>query len=176
MSVFDKEKLYLIFEKLKKDKKAFLIILLGLSGMLLISLSELMPEKTDDIKKSSKNIVVDYNVHERQELERIIGLIEGAGKVSVMITYEGTSESIYASDISSQKNESNSSTDTEHIILDKGNIEDGLLLKEIYPKVTGVAVVCEGGGSAAVKNEITMMIKALYNLSSNSICVSEMNR
>ena len=91
-----------------------------------------------------------------------------------MITFEGTSESIYANNIYEQNDEGRVKTENEPLILDKGNIEDGLLLKEIYPRVTGVAVVCEGGSNPTVKNEVTLMLKALYGISSNSISISEM--
>ncbi len=168
------KKLFLLFEKLKKDKKTFAIVLLGVSGILLISFSELLPaeERTAD-KGYTQTAVTDSN--EKEELESIIGKIKGVGRVEVMINYEGTAENIYANNTSQQLKDSESKTQEEHIIIDKGSGEDGLLVKSIYPRVTGVAVVCEGGGSPTVKNDITQLLKALYNISSNSISISEMS-
>ncbi len=173
MSESSKEKLFLLFEKIKKDKKSLLIVAIGLLGMILVSVSELIPGS--EAATDEKTAVYSFeNNDEKSELEQIISEIKGVGKVSVMLTYEGTNENIYANNVSQQKKDTESRTEEEYIILDKGNTEEGLLVKSVYPRVTGVAVVCEGGGSASVKNEITQMLKALYNITSNNISISEM--
>lgn len=173
MSESSKEKIILLFEKIKKDKKSLFIVVIGLLGMILVSASELMPDS--EAVTDEKMAVYSYeNDEEKSELEQIISKIKGVGKVSVMLTYEGTTENIYANNVSEQKNEKENNREEEHIILDKGNTEEGLLVKSVYPRVTGVAVVCEGGGSASVKNEITQMLKALYNITSSNISISEM--
>ena len=169
-----KEKLFILFEKLKKDKKALIIIAIGFFGVMLIFFSEFIPQKKSGDIEDNRNTYFIYDAY-KDQLEEIIGKIRGAGEVRVMITYEGSSESVYAKDTSEQMKGEEQKTDSEHIILDKGNEEDGLLLKEIYPRVSGVAVVCEGGGDPTVKNEITLMLKALFGIGSNCISVSEMN-
>lgn len=171
---FDKKKIGQFFSKIKKDRKNFLIFILGLSGVLLIFCSEVFDgenittEKNDVIKNE---IYISY----KEELKRLIESVKGVGAVEVMLTYEGTTEHIYAKDISQKKETDENNIEEEHIILDKGNTEEGLLLKEKYPRVTGVAVVCEGGESSIVKSEITMLLKALFGLSSSCISISEMN-
>lgn len=173
MIEFKKEKLAPLYEKLKRDKKTLLIILISFLGIFLIFLSEFLP--SEDAKASEaaeqKNTVTD----EKEALERIIGKIEGVGRTEVMVAYEGSSEIVYASDKAEHSKDSEIKTEEEHIILDKGSAEEGLQLKEIYPKVIGIAVVCEGGGNPKVKNEITQMLKALFNINSNNISISEMN-
>ena len=166
------EKIAPIIEKLKKDKKVLLIILISFIGISMIVLSEFEPSEE---KYTYEDGTEHADIGGKAELEQIIGKIEGVGKVEVMVAYEGSSETVYASDKSEQSKASETKTEQEHIILDKGNTEDGLRLKEIYPKVIGVAVVCEGGGSPVVKNEITLLLKALYSLNSNNISISEMN-
>ena len=42
------------------------------------------------------------------------------------------------------------------------------------PKVLGVTVICEGGDSARVKQEISECITALFDIGSNRICVLKM--
>ncbi len=169
-----KEKLFLLFEKMRKDKKTFLIILIGFAGILLIFFSELTEKDVGDLStvRTEDSCMAEG---ECEKLEQIISKISGVGKVKVMITYEGTSESLYACDASEQIKGEERKKDEEYIILDKGNTEDGLLRKEIFPKVIGVAVVCQGGSKAVVRNEITQMLKALYNINSNNISISEMN-
>lgn len=166
--------IFKLYNKLKKDKKTFFIMLIGLSGILLILFSELI--SSEEAENTDSISAADYSsVALKDELEQTIGKIKGVGRTKVMITYDGTPESVYASDSSEHTRGDELKRDGKHIIIDKGNTEDGLLLKEIYPRVTGVAVVCEGGGNPTVKNEITLMLKALFNISSNSISISEMN-
>ncbi len=169
----NKEKIFLIFEKIRKDKKSLMIVSLGLIGMLLISLSELVPQKEIDKEEISPAYYSERSEH-TVRLEEIIGKIKGVGKVKVMLMYEGTAENVYANNISEQKTDKENRKEEEHIILDKGDTEDGLLIKSVYPRVTGVAVVCEGGESSSVKNEITNLLKALFSISSNNISISEM--
>ena len=168
------KKLFLLFEKLKKDKRTLIIVLLGIIGILLIFFSELLPEK-DNFSEEYYSQSTFNDSNEKQELENIIGKIKGVGRVEVMLNYDGTAENIYANNTSEQIKGTERKTDEEHIIIDKGSTEDGLLVRTVFPRVTGVAVVCEGGGSPTVKNNITQLIKALYNISSNSISISEMN-
>ncbi len=168
------KKLFLVFEKMKKDKKTLMIIFIGLAGILLICFSEFIPVNKDaELEAYTQNSLADGS--EREELEHIISSIKGVGRVEVMIKYEGTTENIYANNSSEQIKDNERKKEEDHIIIDKGSTEDGLLVKSVFPKVTGVAVVCEGGGSPTVKNDITQLLKALYNIGSNSISISEMN-
>jgi len=173
MSETDRKKLFLLFEKLKEDKKTLLVILMSFIGIFLIFLSEMLSHEDSEAANSYTQINFEHR-DEKEELKSIIEKIEGVGNAEVMITYEGSSETVYAYDKSEQSDDSDIKNEQEHIILDKGNTEEGLPVKEIYPRVTGVAVVCEGGGSPTVKNEITQMLKALYGISSNNISISEM--
>lgn len=162
-------------EKLKKDKKSLMIILIGIAGMLLIVLSEFTGEvPTDD--NTEKNPFIYNSIGDRSELETLISKIDGAGKASVIITYECSKENIYARNLSENKEEKGDKKTEEYIIVDEGDDETGLIVKEIYPKVAGVAIVCQGGDSPTVKNEITMLIKALYNISSNNISITKMQK
>ena len=173
MAEINNEKLVLLFDKFKQDKKMLFIILIAFIGILLIFCSEI--SDTDEGQTENKPVSDSYTERNRnEELEAIISKVKGVGKVHVMISYEGSSESIYAYNTSEQIKNEEIKKDEEHIILDRGSVEDGLLLKEIYPRVTGVAVVCEGGGNATVKNEISQMLKALYGIGSNCISISEM--
>ena len=159
-------------KQIKKDKKTAMIIILGVLGVLLMFASEFTDNNSvrDEEKiETSNRISVTAD-----ELERIISEVEGVGRVRVLINYEGSAENIYARNISEQEKESDKKTEQEHIIVDKGSAEDGLIVKEVFPRVTGIAVVCEGGGSSEIKNEITQMLKALFNINRNNISISEM--
>lgn len=166
-----KDKFLVIAERIKRDKKLLLTVVLGLTGILMIFASEISFSETETDSKVNEHSISKMS---SDELEEIIESINGAGKTKVIITYEGTSENVYARNYSSQSKENDEKRDEEHIILDTGSDEDGLLVKKIFPKVTGVAVVCRGGNNPIVKNEITQLLKALFDIGSNNISITEM--
>ena len=168
-----KSRLTEMMKKLKNDKKALLTVIIGLLGMLLVLLSEI-PSSVSGDGKSEKTVQTEfYNDNLERETEILISKIEGAGKVSVMLTYEATEETVWAKDINS-KNGGGESADKEekHIIVDTSAGETGLAVKVIYPKVRGVAVVCSGGEDPVVISRIKSLVSALFDIGSNRISIA----
>lgn len=167
------EKIRPVFEKLKKDKKALVIILLGLLGMLMILFSG--SDKNTDTDKSSVNensTISQYEI--KKDVTELIKSIKGAGETQVMITYECAEETVYATDTEEQAGENDVQLKKEHIIVENDSGETGLMITVIYPKVQGVAVICEGGDDPIVKEKIYSLISALFDINSNSISVASM--
>ncbi len=163
-----------IVNSFKKDKKMFLTITLGITGMLLIMLSSFSDGDTD--LKLEADTTEFYNESEIcYELKNMLEQIKGAGKVSVMITYEEGREKVFATDSEIDKEEKAESVVNEYIIIDSQNGETGLEVKTIYPKVKGVAVVCQGADSNVVKEQIIDMVSALFDINSSKISVAVMN-
>ncbi len=159
-------------DRLKKDKKAFITVIIGLSGMFLILLSEL-PAFTST-EKADKQAESFYSSQELEaEVEKLISRVRGAGKVNVMLTYESNEEKIFAKDTETRlKGENESQNSDKHIVVDSADGETGLVIKTIYPKVRGVAVVCSGGDDPVVKSEISALISALFDIGSNRISIA----
>ena len=161
-----------LFEKIKNDKKALLVITIGLVGMLLILASDI--SENDDIPEyTDRDFINEYELS--SEVEKLIETIDGAGRCKVMITYNSYEETVYAFD----KNENSNSQGEadfsgEYVILDNGDYEDGLKLKVISPEIKGVAVVCQGGNNPVIKEQIISSLSALFDISSNKISVAVM--
>lgn len=51
-----------------------------------------------------------------------------------------------------------------------------MIIKLIQPKIRGVAVVCEGGGSDAVRQEITQAITAVLDISASRVYITKCRR
>lgn len=167
-----KKALSQLFEKLKKDKKSLFTVILGLTGIFLILLSELPA-----VSESEKPCIGDEESYADGELckdvEKLISQIKGAGNVNVMLTYENKGEKIFAEDSESENStDKESSISRKHIIIDGNQGEDGLVIKEIYPEVRGVAVVCSGGDDPEVKSEISAMLSALFDIGYNRISIA----
>ncbi len=161
------------FSKLLADKKALLTVFLGLLGIILIFFSDNSHEDKAKEEVSSYSHS-EYISQQERRVEKLISEIKGVGNASVMITYESGFETVYARDIDEQNESERVRYSSEIIVVDSGNDETGITVRENYPKVRGVAVVCIGGGNASVRSEITAIITALFDISSNCVSVTEM--
>lgn len=158
--------------RLKKDKKALLTVIAGITGMLLVLLSEL-PLFSGNVKNENQSETVYMNQSIQEDTERLISQIKGAGKVSVMLTYEVSEERVWATDRDTRvKSDGESDESEKHIIIDSSDGETGLAVKVIYPKVRGVAVVCTGGDDPIVQSEIKSLLSALFDIGSNRISIA----
>ncbi len=163
-----KERLNKLIKVLKEDKKTALIIFAAILGMLLILLSGTPSEKSTEIKGESK--AEDASVWE-EKLQKLISEIEGAGRVKVMITLEASDENVFAYNRDESYRENEQKFSSDYILIKNDGEETGLKLKTVYPKVKGVAVVCDGAHNPITKEHIISVISALFDISTKNISV-----
>lgn len=165
--------------KFSADRKTVFIIILGAAGVLLLVLSELIPsspkEQKTDVKTDTAVSSADYEKSLEERLAKIISDIDGAGEVSVMVTLESGTESVFAQDEKRSGAESGGQ-ENEYVIIKNDDGEGGVLLKTSQPRVRGVAVVCTGGGSAVVRQSILNTVTAVLGISSARVNISVMKR
>ena len=117
------------------------------------------------------------------KLEQTIEGMEGAGKVDVMITLKDTGEKILDKN---QPYESEEETNTEEnkeskknriqnnqetvLVETEGNTEP-IIVRELYPDIEGVVVVCEGGDNSALTVKIKEAVQALFSIDAHKIVV-----
>ena len=158
-------------ELFAKQNRAKLAVALGAAAMVLILLSELIPAPSTPTVSTPETApaAAQYKQQLEQQLETLIGQVEGAGETTVMLTLESGEETIYALDTLSGQTQSQQT----HVLLD-----DGTALEETtyLPTVCGVAVVCEGGGDVRVAARITELVAALLDVPTNRICVEQRGR
>lgn len=117
--------------------------------------------------------VFDYATYLEEKLSKLLSDVDGAGKVSVMVTLDGTSEIVYATSIEEKTNESlitNGST-SNTIITTEPIFASGepVVVKEYLPKITGVVVVSQGAESVKVKLELLRAVQTILDVSSSKI-------
>ena len=125
-----------------------------------------------------------YEKELENRLKEILGKIEGAGKVEVMITTKSTNEKILAEDIvantatSDEKDSAGGSRVTTQddlqtkVVLEKGTTP--YVVKENAAVIEGVLVVAEGGDIAEVKSGIINSVSALMNVPVHKVTVLKM--
>ena len=158
-----------IFQKLKGIKHIEIVLAVVLCAIILvIYISSL--GKGVSLQTSTENFtsISAYSQFLENKLANVLANIEGAGNVHAMITFESGTEYVYASNdesktnTSTSQNSTTSSTTTSKTPYIKNN--EGLLIKEIYPQISGVVVVASGAKDTKVKLEIIKAVQALLNV------------
>jgi stage III sporulation protein AG len=117
-----------------------------------------------------------------EKLANALSQIKGAGKVSVMITYESGSEIVPAMSVDSETSSSdNSGTQSQSESLTPVTIkEDGddvpLVLTEKEPVIKGVLVIAEGAHDTYVKLDLQRAVQAILGVSASAVEVFEMEK
>lgn len=190
-----------IKEKLKKinlsNKTTTNLVILLCLGISLIIVGDFYKNLTQN--KVSKDIIEeqteakssdsDYVSQLENELNIILSKIQSAGRVSVMITLNSSSELIPAKDKSSsnriidEKDTEGGTRITNEINTDDKvvfqNKEGGgslpLVLKEMKPKIQGVIVVADGAKDAKVKLKLSKAVQTVLNVPAYKVTVLERN-
>lgn len=163
--------------------------------------SVLMDSKSSKIEKSSQSetLMEDTNIekienaeeYERyieNKLEQAIAVMEGAGKVKVMVTVNTSRELVVAKDMpvvrsntteqdaqggSRTVNEMESGEETVYR-KDSDGSSSPYVVKTRQPLIEGVVVVAQGGNREEVKANITEAIEALFDIEPNKIKIVKM--
>ena len=113
----------------------------------------------------------EYRVAIERRVCDICAHVSGAGRVYAVVNLAGGYEYIYATD---QKITSGGET-YEYIVIGNGNDERVVYLTERVPEILGIGVVCSGGGSLEVRNEITALLSAAFGVGSHKVYVAAGN-
>lgn len=109
------------------------------------------------------------------ELETRIGdtlsKIDGAGKVTVVLTVREGARHVWATDTTEDTGENGTQQSSQTVVVDGDSGEEPIQVQEIYPTFQGAVVVCGGGDDPAVRLLITQAVSSLTGLSSGRITV-----
>jgi stage III sporulation protein AG len=179
MNDFFKAKIRKITDSKNRVK---LIMVVGIIGMVLIMLSDILPQKEESEEKEvlqtelSENDETDlYKKSIEEQLKTLLEEIEGVGECDIMVTVEGTTEYVYAENISeytdSETDRQSDKYESSIVFTEKDGEKSALVKKIIKPQINGVAVVCEGGGNVAVNERVLKAVSTALNISTGKICV-----
>ena len=161
----------------KQNKKAILIFSLGAIGIILILLSEILPEKDSENKTAESLFVSEISQKEKileQRISEAVSKINGAGKTHVTITFESSEEYIFAENFSENSSENEAEIESELVIIEGEKGDLPVTIKTNEAKIRGVLIICEGGKNPLVKEKIIEGVCALLDIPSNKVSVAEM--
>lgn len=165
-----------------KENRTKLFFALGMLGIILIFLSEILPENDPDTDKNANMKSVQtqdetesYKRQTEEELKNILKKIDGVGDCEVMVTVEGTTEYVYAENLSeySDTNGDKVSDKKENnvVMIEENGKKQALVKKIIKPKISGVVIVCSGGNDLKINERVLKAASTALNISAGKICV-----
>ncbi len=171
-----------LLKKLKQWNKTRVIVVLGIIGMVCILLSHIGSNTSTTADTESEIFSAqEYEAQLEERLLTILQQMDGVGDASVMVTVESGVEYQYVSEEktsadetvndSGQTTQNKTSAETEVVLVDN---DTALIQKTLEPSVRGVVVVCSGGDSPEVKQQVTNAVTAAFHISSARVCVTKM--
>lgn len=147
--------------------KIWMLSLGFIIGILLIIWGSASAEKEEQIQPSDEPGEEKYYSEILEEkLTAFLESVNGIDSVEVLVTVDGGSEYKYAGKGGGEGYAS------DYLVINNGENEEPVVVQEIYPKIRGVAVVCTGGNSSAVKEQVTSLLSTALGISSNKIEVA----
>ena len=153
------------------DRKPLLIVALGLLGMALLLCSG-GGGKTE--KKTAPPDLTSAQAAVERQLTALLKTVDGVGRVRVCVTVDRLQANVYAVNTEQTSGPDRSEKSEKYVFTEEGGDTEGLVLYTVTPVIRGVAVSCEGGGSATVRQEVTRLIAAALGVSANKIWVARM--
>ncbi|MGL4345726.1 MAG: stage III sporulation protein AG [Cellulosilyticaceae bacterium] len=178
-------------DKVKFTKQQ--LLMMSAAGVIAIGLLMTYMPRTPKEKPIEDKQVVTVNSQKEEltyeellekRLEAILGQMEGAGKVDVMVTTNASKEKVLASEVVHNTSDtqevdgaggtrSTKKLDEQNkVVMQNGNTP--YVVKENRPQIEGVLVLAEGGEDAIVKENMIKAVKSLVNIGENKISVFKM--
>lgn len=112
------------------------------------------------------------------KIQTILEEMDGVGRARVLLTLENGEETEYAYDRTDSENRTetggSASRQTELVTVTESGGQTPVPVRTSATEYRGAVVVCEGGGSAAVRLAVTQVIQSLTGLSADRIVISKM--
>lgn len=126
----------------------------------------------------------EYTAMMEKKLEELLGQMEGAGEVRVIITLRSSSEKIVEKDAPVSRTDTAEAdsgggtrtvnsveTGESTVYANEGSYSEPYVIKTISPQVEGVVVLAEGAGSGSVSKNIVDVIQVLFGIDAHQVKV-----
>ena len=159
------------FIKIFKNKNNRIICLIFIIGVALMVIGNgCSISKTGGTKKNTPQTSSEVSVpDDEKRLAEILSQIDGAGEVSVMITYySGMEKRIAYETKSASRGEGSEQSEDKKAVLTGG---EPIVIKEMYPQVKGVIIIADGADIPSVKSAMSEAVSATLDVPAHRICI-----
>ena len=152
---------------IKEYRYVILVLVLGILLMML-------PQGKTEEKKDDNVLIPETEAVEtlQEQLEQLLSLVQGAGKVRVLLTEAEGERVIYQTD-GEQSSQNSTRADTV-IVSDSARAESGLVQQILPPSYMGAIILSQGADSASVRLSLIEAVSNATGLSSDRISVLKM--
>ena len=118
------------------------------------------------------------------KLEKILSSIKDAGRVEVMISYQSGIENVPLLDTKDSNTVTEESGNSSNRRVEQNSMETSIIFnqeksgnkvpyisKTIMPKIEGVIVTCDGGGSEIVRSNVIKAVTVVTGITANKVQV-----
>ena len=153
----------------KNNQKIIFIFLLAAIGVFLLLVGAYGKNQSKESSAEDSMNADEYARSVEKNISELCEKINGVSDVHAVVTLGGGYNTVYA-----QNSQSNSSGyKNEFVLTGSGASESAILVGYSTPQVSGVGIVCRGGGDPHIRSEIISLISATFGVSSNKIYVTE---
>lgn len=151
-----------------KYKYVFLVLIIGLVLMT-------MPTKQKSSNQLEQTVAEQTQTPVNEEIAALLSMVEGAGKVEVMLSIKTGEEILYQSDEDINIGEQTSTSRKETILItDSQRNELGLVKQTNPPKYLGAIIVCQGADNPKVQLALCDAMSKITGLGSDRISILKM--
>ena len=125
----------------------------------------------ESISESQVQTDTEYVRMLEDQVQELIGSMDGAGKVRVMLTLSDDGLTHLDKDVKTQEKTREETT----VIYDLGDTKQPYVIQKERPRVEGIVVVAQGGDSPGVIAEITDAMQSLFDLEAHKVKVVKMS-
>lgn len=152
-----------------KYKYVLLVILAGVVLLLLPTSGKSSPKAEAQQPEAFQADTADKI---ERKLEDALSQVEGAGKVTVVLTLKSSGRQILAQDRTSSEKDGGTDSTVTTVVVSKGSgVEETVPLQQLSPEFQGALVVCSGGNDPSVRLELVKAVSALTGLGTDRITV-----
>ena len=152
----------------QKYKYVVLIIIAGIVLMML-------PTEKDTADTPEQTVQSAPEKTLSEELEEILSLIKGAGKVQALLTLSAGEETVYQTDEDISSDDTSVTSKIKTVIVTTSEKAQTGLVKQINPpQYLGAVILCEGGDSPSVRLAIIDAVSKITGLGADKISVLKM--
>lgn len=156
-------------EEKGKNVKLLLLVLGAVVGLFLLLWGGSSQKEEAEVTATPYDLGTDelviYQNYLEKEIRTLCESVKGVSNVTVAVTLSGSFESVYATEWQGDNE--------QYVIIGSGSSASALYLTRSAPSIAGIGIVCRGGGSDSVRNELIPLLAATYHVSSHRIYIAE---
>lgn len=158
-------------------KKNIILVILGVVGVVLLCVSSGSSNRVNNAE-DKEDFCQTYIENMEKKLEEIVCDIAGVKNCNIMITLKSGIEYVYATDESANTDVNENGGDKREqseekitIVADKQIGEKAVVVKERYPEINGVAIICNAADSPTLTLALKSAASTALGIDAGKVCV-----